>query len=352
MKIFKKALGVVLALVLLLSAIPTINVDAAAKIKLNKSKVTVYLGSTTTLKVTGTSQKVTWTSGDKKIATVNSKGKVTPKKVGKVTITASVSGKKYKCVVTVKKPYINASKKSLSIGGTYTLKLTGTDIKSATSGNTKVATVTKKGVVKAKKAGTTTITLKGKDGKNYKCKITVKNQKHTHSYYWDGDDATRTHKCSGCDYEGVTEYNIGGAWGYYDEDAAAKLLNYINKRRKSTETIDGDFEGSGLKVSYADTLIESATLVSKAKKRAGKVARNMKQKSKADECLAVGYATAKQTFNAWYKSADYSTMLTDPEYNYGGVTCFMFDSDNSGFNLTPIWVLEMSRGEAWSESVF
>lgn len=40
--------------------------------------------------------------------------------------------------------------------------------------NKKVATVTEKGYVKAKKIGTTTITAKIKNGKSYKCKVTVK----------------------------------------------------------------------------------------------------------------------------------------------------------------------------------
>ena len=44
------------------------------------------------------------------------------------------------------------------------------------SSNTKVATVTSKGVVKAKKAGTVTITATAKDGSGKKatCKVTVK----------------------------------------------------------------------------------------------------------------------------------------------------------------------------------
>jgi len=35
--------------------------------------------------------------------------------------------------------------------------------------------------------------------------------------------------------------------------------------------------------------------------------------------------------------------MTHPDYVYGGIACFWYDSDNSGENLTPIWVLEMSR---------
>lgn len=92
----------VLALVLVLSAVPTVNVDAASKVKLNKTTVSLKEGKTTTLKVKGTKKKVKWSSSNKKVATVNQKGKVTAKKKGKATITAKVAGKKYKCIVTVK----------------------------------------------------------------------------------------------------------------------------------------------------------------------------------------------------------------------------------------------------------
>ena len=77
----------------------------------------------------------------------------------------------------------------------------------------------------------------------------------------------------------------------------------------------------------------------------------MKQKSKANECLAVGYGTAKEAFTAWKKVKRDIGLITDPEYVYGGVTCFWFDSDNSGSDLTPIWVLEMGKDEIWSEPV-
>lgn len=141
---------------------------------INKKKTTIYVGSSETLKLTGTKIKSVKTS-NKKVATVTSKGKVTAKKAGKATITLKgKDGKSYKCTVTVKNPTINAKKKTLKVGKSFTLKLTGTTIKSASSSDRKVATVTSKGKVTAKGKGTATITLKGKDKKSYKCTITVK----------------------------------------------------------------------------------------------------------------------------------------------------------------------------------
>lgn len=73
------------------------------KIKLNKKKANVYVGKKLKLKVKGVkAKKVKWYTSNKKIATVK-KGVVKAKKKGRVTITAKVNGKKYKCKITVKK---------------------------------------------------------------------------------------------------------------------------------------------------------------------------------------------------------------------------------------------------------
>jgi hypothetical protein len=104
--------------------------QAASKVKLNKTKVTLNIGDTVKLKVSGTKKKVTWKSSSKKVAAVSSAGKVTAKKQGTAKITASVSGKKYICKVTVKKSvddsdpvqqlkdYIR-NKGTLNTGGNY-----------------------------------------------------------------------------------------------------------------------------------------------------------------------------------------------------------------------------------------
>ncbi|MBQ5473642.1 MAG: Ig-like domain-containing protein, partial [Lachnospiraceae bacterium] len=65
----------------------------------------LYEGKSTTLTVKKGSKKVSgvkWSTSNKKVATVSSKGKVTAKKKGTATITAKVSKKSYKCKVTVK----------------------------------------------------------------------------------------------------------------------------------------------------------------------------------------------------------------------------------------------------------
>lgn len=71
---------------------------------LNKTSVSITKGSTKQLKasVNGSSQKVTWSTSNKKVAKVSSTGKVTAVKAGTATITAKANGVTAKCKVTVK----------------------------------------------------------------------------------------------------------------------------------------------------------------------------------------------------------------------------------------------------------
>lgn len=77
-----------------------LQAEAAGKVKLNKTKLVLEMGATETLQVKNTKKKVKWSSSNKRIVKVK-KGKLTPVSVGTATVTAKVSGKKYKCKVTV-----------------------------------------------------------------------------------------------------------------------------------------------------------------------------------------------------------------------------------------------------------
>ena len=157
-------------------------------------QLTLKKGKTFTLKtkVTTTgkiSKKVTFKTSNKKIVTVNTKGKITAKKKGTAKIyVISKADKKKKCTITVTvgtpvtKVKLNKTKANLNVGKSLTLKTTLSPKKPSNKGiiwkssNTKVATVTSKGVVKAKKDGTVKITATAKDGSGKKatCKVTVK----------------------------------------------------------------------------------------------------------------------------------------------------------------------------------
>lgn len=103
--IAKPIISVILVLALVFSATPS-SVSAKPKVKLNKTKVTLRVGKTVTLKLKNNKKRVKWSTSNKKVATVTAKGKVKAKKKGKATIIAKVGKKKYKCKVTVqpKKP--------------------------------------------------------------------------------------------------------------------------------------------------------------------------------------------------------------------------------------------------------
>lgn len=109
MKIFKKISITALLFIFTftLTNLAELNKPAvvqAAAAKLSQSTLSLEIGQKKTLKVTGSTKKVTWTSSKKTVAAVSSKGLVTAKAAGKATITASVDGKKLTCAVTVKKP--------------------------------------------------------------------------------------------------------------------------------------------------------------------------------------------------------------------------------------------------------
>ena len=152
-----------------------------------KSTVSVVRGKTATLKPVlkpVTSQdEIKYSSSNKNIAAVNSKGVITGRKVGTAKITVTSGSKKF--IVTVKVTKIKTTKltgvpktKTLSRGKTFTIKAVATPKNTDEnitykSSNTKIATVTSKGVVKGIKKGTATITVQS-GTKKLTCKVTVK----------------------------------------------------------------------------------------------------------------------------------------------------------------------------------
>ncbi|MDF2905892.1 MAG: Ig protein [Herbinix sp.] len=170
-----------LIITLILTAAPVLipiqgaNVVAlAATISISNKSITLEVGQTKTLKISGTSKKITWTSSKKSIASVSSSGKITAKGVGNATITATVSGKKLTCKVTVKEPIeISHQSYNMDIGKTKTLKITGTSKTVAwSSSNKKIATVSSSGKVTAVSSGKATITA-AVEGKKLTCNIKV-----------------------------------------------------------------------------------------------------------------------------------------------------------------------------------
>ncbi len=160
---------------------------SAEKLTLNMSKAVIGVGEKITLKATvtpkNTTNSVSWSVDDKKVATVSSKGVVTAKKAGKAVVTAKIDGLTKKCTITVKKApksiTLNAKTKTLKKGKKFQIKVTlpkNTASNQITykSNDTKIATVSSSGKVTAKKKGTATITVTTFNKKKAKLKITVK----------------------------------------------------------------------------------------------------------------------------------------------------------------------------------
>lgn len=100
MKLSRKLLFMFLVICIVFQ-FSTGSIQAASTPKLNKTTVNMSTVDTVTLKVLNTNKKVTWSSSNKKVAKVNSKGKVTPIWFGKAVITAKVGSKTLKCNVNV-----------------------------------------------------------------------------------------------------------------------------------------------------------------------------------------------------------------------------------------------------------
>ena len=135
-------------------------------------------------------KNLTYKSSNKKIATVSKSGILRTKKKGTVTITAiAKNNKKAKATMTLTVGKVvktlkfkEGTKATKTEGQKFTLHPTYKPSDAATksvtwkSSNTKVATVSSKGVVTAKKAGNATITATAKDAGKKKAtfKVTVK----------------------------------------------------------------------------------------------------------------------------------------------------------------------------------
>ena len=167
----------------------------ATSVKTNIGGKKLYKGQTYQLKAimapADTTDKVTWKSSDKKVATVDKNGKVKALKKGKTIITVrTTSGKTFRCGVHVyevkatqirvtEKKNITVSKKTIKKGQSYQIKIqltpkNTTDTLKWKSSNSKVAKVNAKGKVTGLKKGTAVITATTSGGIKTTIKVTVK----------------------------------------------------------------------------------------------------------------------------------------------------------------------------------
>lgn len=173
----------------------TVTVKQQVKSIQTASALTLQKGKSVTLgwniaPSNASNKKVKFSSSNKKVATVNSKGKISAKKTGtaKITVKSADGCAKATVKVTVKKKItavtkVSLNKTSLSLekGKSSTLKAAVSPKKATSkkvywvSSNVNVATVSKSGKVTAKANGTAKITAYATDnsGKKGTCKVKV-----------------------------------------------------------------------------------------------------------------------------------------------------------------------------------
>ena len=118
---------------------------------------------------------VRWTSSNNAIARVSENGVVKGMKPGTATLSVvSNAGWECKCTLTVKPIVLDEKSFTIPVGGRRTITTRRIPIQASwKSSKKKVATVTKKGVIKAVSPGSATISAK-LGGKTYKVKVKVK----------------------------------------------------------------------------------------------------------------------------------------------------------------------------------
>lgn len=165
--------------------VPVVDVDVSvSSVKVPKGETRVVTAVVTPSNATN--KDVTWTSTDTSIATISSSGKITGKAKGTATIICKTKdgGFRAACTVNVvqlaEKVKLDTVQLNLQAGKykTITAKISPSSVSDTTvkwkSSDKSVAEVSSKGVVKAVKAGTATITATSGDGKaRATCRVVV-----------------------------------------------------------------------------------------------------------------------------------------------------------------------------------
>lgn len=165
-----------LCISLLISYSPVINTPTAdaSSLKISASDITITKNEDYQLSISGTKDKIKWSSSNYSIAYVDNKGLVTGRKTGSSTITAKIGKSKLTCIVRVENPKISHKSIVLNTEGTFQLKLYNTRQKvSWSSNNTKIAIVDKAGYVRSLYTSGIAIITAKVGNTSYQCKVTV-----------------------------------------------------------------------------------------------------------------------------------------------------------------------------------
>ena len=211
--------------------------------------------------------KVTWSSSDPAVASVDAAGKVTGHKAGTATVSAKLEGGNTADVKVTVVPPITAVETARSIhkikpGATRTIALeltpAGVDEEFTwSSSDPSIAKVDQNGVVTGVKYGTVTITAKGKySGLSAKCKVKVCNAKQIAITFDDGPSEYTTKLLDYLKKNDiqVTFFLVGNRLSSYPETLKRQVNEgheigyhsyaHVEQTTLSTDKIISDFEKS------------------------------------------------------------------------------------------------------------
>lgn len=201
---------------------------AKEHIVINKTQKTLLKGEHFQLKVSGTKKSVTWSSNNKNVAKVTSKGKVIAVGKGKTTITAKAGGAKKTCKIIVEAPVLSRTSVVMEPSKSTTIKLKGCSfhVRWKSSDNSVVSV--KNGKLTAKSVGTARVTAMV-HSKKYSCKVRVK--KPQIEWLEFEEEEIELDVYDGCSLSFVTEpYSVKD---YYDVKCITSNANVV------TAEIDG-----------------------------------------------------------------------------------------------------------------
>ena len=165
--LLSKVFMLILMVVALSLSLMTTKVHASPK--LEKKQISMQAGTGYILKLRGNKDKVVWKSSKKSVVQIvysdTEKALLSAKKTGKVTISAKIGKKTYKCKVTVKKAAKMPKNLTIIEGYKYTLSVSKKSNWTVGGGNvvkTSGQKNTKKVVIQGVHAGKCMITAKSK----------------------------------------------------------------------------------------------------------------------------------------------------------------------------------------------
>lgn len=265
-KIMRKRLILLLTFVLALTVSIAVLAGCASKVTVEISRVTleIYTGRSSTLTATSSNgSEIIWASSDETVATVDN-GKVTGKKAGTATITASAAKGKGQaiCEVTVKDPVIftftdvdgnTITEAEVDRDGTFQLNVSvsdGSTVTGWTSSNERVATVSSTGLVSGLFDGEAVITARTATGSGEIAfevvdrfegeKYTITGQGYAGEWWYQFSDRdNRSHEVYIAEYRGgVITFDFGGNVNWANGDVKLNL-NKSDNNEEGDKVIDG-----------------------------------------------------------------------------------------------------------------